>query len=42
MRPRSINAQLLLVILGVTLLCWIAVVAVVMTHLTLNRTSTWD
>lgn len=42
MRPRSINAQLLLVILGVTLLCWIAVVAVVMTHLTLNRSSTWD
>ncbi|MEV4779072.1 sensor histidine kinase [Burkholderia sp. LMU1-1-1.1] len=42
MRPRSINAQLLLVILGVTLLCWVVVVAVVMTHLTLNRTSTWD
>ncbi|MBP1204221.1 signal transduction histidine kinase [Duganella sp. 1411] len=42
MKPRSINTQLLLVILGVTVLCWIVVATVVVAYLSLNRASTWD
>lgn len=42
MKARSFNAQLLLVIVGVIALCWTIVLAVVLTQLSLNRTSTWD
>lgn len=42
MRSRSFNAQLILVIVGVTALFWTVAVAVVLTKLALNRTSTWD
>ncbi|MET0267513.1 MAG: ATP-binding protein [Duganella sp.] len=42
MRPRSFNGQLLLVIVGVIALCWLAVLAVVVTQLSQNRISTWD
>lgn len=42
MKARSVNTQLLLVIVGVIVLCWTIVLAVVLTQLSLNRTSTWD
>lgn len=42
MKSRSFNAQLLLVILGVIALCWTIVLAVVVTQLSFNRSSTWD
>lgn len=42
MKSRSINAQLILAIIGVTALFWIIVVAVVLTKTSINRTSTWD
>lgn len=42
MRSRSINAQLILAIVGVTAFFWIIVVAVVLTKTSINRSSTWD
>ncbi|SDA77053.1 Signal transduction histidine kinase [Pseudomonas sp. NFPP33] len=42
MKARSFNARLILVIIGVIALCWTVVLAVVLTQLSLNRTSTWD
>lgn len=42
MKSRSFNAQLILVIVAVTALCWTAVVAAVLTQFSLNRSSTWD
>lgn len=42
MKSRSLNAQFVLVIIGVTALFWMIAVAVVLTKLSLNRTSTWD
>lgn len=42
MKSRSFNARLILVIIGVIALCWTVVFAVVLTQLSLNRTSTWD
>ncbi|MGQ5289282.1 sensor histidine kinase [Pectobacterium actinidiae] len=42
MKSRSYNAQLLLVIISVTAVCWAIVVAVVLTQLSFNRGSTWD
>lgn len=42
MKPRSCNAQLLLVIVSVTAVCWAIVVVVVLTQLSFNRASTWD
>jgi signal transduction histidine kinase len=41
-RPRSFNAQLILVIIAVIALCWTVVLGVVLTQFSLNRTSTWD
>ncbi|PPT77574.1 two-component sensor histidine kinase [Xanthomonas arboricola pv. populi] len=42
MKSRSFNAQLILVIVAVIALCWTVVLGVVLTQLSLNRTSTWD
>jgi signal transduction histidine kinase len=42
MKSRSINAQLILAIIGVTALFWLIVVAVVLTKTSINRSSTWD
>jgi signal transduction histidine kinase len=42
MKSRSFNAQLILVIVGVIALCWTVVLVIVLTQLSLNRTSTWD
>jgi signal transduction histidine kinase len=42
MKSRSFNAQLILVIVGVTALCWTVVLGVVLSQLSLNRTSSWD
>jgi len=42
MKSRSINARLVLVIIGVTALFWMIVVAVVLTKTSTNRASTWD
>lgn len=42
MKPRSINAQLILAVIGITALFWIIVVAVVLAKTTINRSSTWD
>ncbi len=42
MKSRSFNAQLILVIVGVIALCWTIVLGVVLSQLSLNRTSTWD
>jgi signal transduction histidine kinase len=41
-KPRSFNAQLILVIIVVIALCWTVVLGAVLTQLSLNRTSTWD
>ncbi|RMX06754.1 HAMP domain-containing protein [Pseudothauera nasutitermitis] len=42
MKSRSFNAQLILVIVAVIALCWTVVLGIVLTQLSLNRTSTWD
>ncbi|WP_115552407.1 ATP-binding protein [Xanthomonas arboricola] len=42
MRPQSITAQLFMVIVSVIALCWVAVIALVLTLLSLNLKSTWD
>jgi signal transduction histidine kinase len=42
MKSRSFNARLILVIVGVIALCWAVVLAIVLTQLSFNRTSTWD
>lgn len=42
MKSKSFNTQLILVIIGVTALFWMIAVAVVLTKVSLNRTSTWD
>ncbi|MBT2766739.1 two-component sensor histidine kinase [Stenotrophomonas sp. ISL-67] len=42
MKSRSLNTQFVLVIIGVTALFWMIAVTVVLTKLSLNRTSTWD
>jgi signal transduction histidine kinase len=42
MKSRSINAQLILAIIGVTAVFWIIVVAVVLAKTSINRSSTWD
>ncbi len=42
MKFRSLNAHLLLVIVAVIALCWMGVLAIVLTQISLNRTSTWD
>jgi len=42
MKSRSINAQLILAILAVTVFFWAIVVGVVLTKTSIKRTSTWD
>lgn len=42
MKSRSINAQVILAIIGVTALFWTIVVGVVLTKTAINRTSSWD
>lgn len=42
MKPRSIKAQMILVIIGVTAVFWTIVVTVVLTKTSTNRSSTWD
>ncbi|SOT95497.1 two-component system sensor protein [Xanthomonas arboricola pv. fragariae] len=42
MRPRSITAQLFMVIVSVIAVCWVAVIAIVLSLLSLNLESTWD
>lgn len=42
MKVRSFNTRLILVISAAIALCWTTVLGVVLTQLSLNRTSTWD
>lgn len=42
MKSRSYNVRLILVILAVIALCWTVVLAVVLSQLSLNRSSSWD
>ncbi|NIJ77632.1 signal transduction histidine kinase [Xanthomonas campestris] len=42
MRPRSITAQLFMVIVSVIAVCWVVVIAIVLSWLQLNLQSTWD
>ncbi|KAF1018363.1 MAG: Sensor protein QseC [Paracidovorax wautersii] len=42
MKPRSLHARMILVLVGVIMLCWGLVLVVVLVHITHNKTSTWD